>query len=109
MLFHSLQKTEIEALLSSCSEAEAGGVTFRYMDEADDVYAFLVATKLTPLPALPALPASSTAPESSGTEVSSCALEDSTGLAVDIGTLSCPHLEGNPASVGPQLGHQVCR
>jgi hypothetical protein len=83
-----LQESQIEAFLSSCSEAEAEGVTFRYMDGADALYAYLVKTELTRLPALPAVPAPSTAPVSIAIEVSNATTENTTEVAVDVGALS---------------------
>jgi hypothetical protein len=86
-----LQKSQIEAFLSSCSEAQVAGLTIKYMEEADDFYAYLVTTVLTPLPPLPALPAPSTAAVISGNEVFGTT-EISTELTEGVDQLSSPGL-----------------
>lgn len=60
------------------------------MDAADALYAYLVTTELTRLPALPAVPAPSTAPVSTAMEVSNATTENSTKVAVDVGAPSTP-------------------
>jgi hypothetical protein len=67
-----LQKSELETFLSSCPEAKGAGVTFQYLNEADDVYAYLVTSELTDLPPLPVLP------DATSDEVCTSDTEDST-------------------------------
>jgi hypothetical protein len=88
-VFLLLQKSQTEAFLSSCSEAQVAGLTIKYMDEADDFYAYLVTTVLTPLPALPA---SSTAPMSECECVNevSGTVENSTEVTAGVAQLSIP-------------------